>query len=772
MSELNEISPLLQASSIYLNSKNIKRQQKNLEEQVHSSLALEKLRQEGQLKMAYMTQEFQKNSRWEEANLRKIDQHQYQKDEYILRAHQQRLERMKVSYYTPTEWIEKRFPHAPAPFVIISLNPYQEHNPFKTEAVRIAPFSRIAHRLKERNKEHRNRLFTVVTTQEGFSSDDEVFDFYNRELNCPCIVIYGEFTGSSFVVNALYAGMEQNQIKFEGNKPKDLGADVVRVWEVSYKTIDTLKQSYAQKGDKYGWLEALETYTETHVGLFIQLMLDNLFSYSPRHVYEIKAPLFLREKEEELTHLGIWKTLKTSLLERYEVLRKRQNEASRLTEFSVEKATKSYFCDFYSNSLVLFDDGTWGFNDDAGKFYKPFFVEGDSYFSSKALNTKNENGKIGFITSDGRINIPFEYEESDLMREGFVAVKKNKKWGLLNFNGEIVLPFVYKYLRSPIEGKIIFRLDNDHVGLMNTDGKLCVEAKFSDITDLVDGVFLGHSINNENITGIYSVNGKELMPQLYYSLRSSNLGNGFFVLARNKEDKQRIINVLNMQDTELQYLINAKEIPCPIEEIDNWEIDISYCTKFIDNYTVIRIIVSKVTSVYFLLSIDGNLNLITYQHFRPIQDCILSEGLITGSYFMGFGKSGFLKTVYPKPEYLKSGYVIHYDFQYDKIFPFKEGLAVAKKNQKYGFINEQNETAIPFEYDFAMSFSEGIAPVAHNGKMGFINKNNVNIIPFCFDLAQKFHDGCALVCLTSSPNARLSTNKWAIINKEGKILVM
>lgn len=71
-----------------------------------------------------------------------------------------------------------------------------------------------------------------------------------------------------------------------------------------------------------------------------------------------------------------------------------------------------------------------------------------------------------------------------------------------------------------------------------------------------------------------------------------------------------------------------------------------------------------------------------------------------------------------------------------------------------------------------MSFSEGIAPVAHNGKMGFINKNNVNIIPFCFDLAQKFHDGCALVCLTSSPNARLSTNKWAIINKEGKILVM
>lgn len=318
------INTVLQASSVLMNSQNSQWQREREYERGQTALEIEKIRQEHQLKMAYMTQEFQKNSRWEEANLRTIDQRQYQENEYLLRAHQQRLERMKVSYYTPTKWVGTRLPHAPAPFVIISLNPHQEHNPFKTEVVRIAPFSRIAHRLKERNQEHVNCLFSVVTTQEGFSSDDEVLDFYNRELNCPCIVIYGEFTGASFVVNALYAGMEQNQIKFEGDKPKNLGAKVVRVWEVSYKTIDSLKQTYAQKGDKYGWLEALETYTETHVGLFIQLMLDNMFSYSPRHVYEIKAPLFLHEKEEELTRLGIWEALKTSLLERYEVLKGRQ----------------------------------------------------------------------------------------------------------------------------------------------------------------------------------------------------------------------------------------------------------------------------------------------------------------------------------------------------------------------------------------------------------------------------------------------------------------
>ena len=66
---------------------------------------------------------------------------------------------------------------------------------------------------------------------------------------------------------------------------------------------------------------------------------------------------------------------------------------------------------------------------------------------------------------------------------------------------------------------------------MNIDGQLCVEGKFSAITDLVDGLFFGHSINNEDKMGIYSVDGEELMPQLYYPLRSRNLGNGIFVLS-------------------------------------------------------------------------------------------------------------------------------------------------------------------------------------------------------------------------------------------------
>jgi len=116
------INTILQASSVLLNTQNIQRQDEREYDRSLTALEVEKIRQEGQLKMAYMTQEFQKNSRWEEANLRKIDQHQYQKDEYILRAHQQRLERMKAHYYPPGDWVKLCLPNAPAPFVIISLN--------------------------------------------------------------------------------------------------------------------------------------------------------------------------------------------------------------------------------------------------------------------------------------------------------------------------------------------------------------------------------------------------------------------------------------------------------------------------------------------------------------------------------------------------------------------------------------------------------------------------------------------------------------------------
>ena len=57
-------------------------------------------------------------------------------------------------------------------------------------------------------------------------------------------------------------------------------------------------------------------------------------------------------------------------------------------------------------------------------------------------------------------------------------------------------------------------------------------------------------------------------------------------------------------------------------------------------------------------------------------------------------------------------------------------LRFAKKNNKFGYINEYDVEIIPFVYDGATDFSEGVAGVYLNGKGGYIDSLNNIIIPF------------------------------------------
>lgn len=49
--------------------------------------------------------------------------------------------------------------------------------------------------------------------------------------------------------------------------------------------------------------------------------------------------------------------------------------------------------------------------------------------------------------------------------------------------------------------------------------------------------------------------------------------------------------------------------------------------------------------------------------------------------------------------------------QYEKAGIFSDGLAPAKQNGKWGYINTDNEVVIPFQYDVAGIFNEGYAVV-------------------------------------------------------------
>ncbi|MEW5821812.1 MAG: WG repeat-containing protein [Cyanobacteriota bacterium] len=106
-----------------------------------------------------------------------------------------------------------------------------------------------------------------------------------------------------------------------------------------------------------------------------------------------------------------------------------------------------------------------------------------------------------------------------------------------------------------------------------------------------------------------------------------------------------------------------------------------------------------------------------------------------------------------------------FNFGFDYLTQFSEGLAVAQKSQnKYGFINKDGIFTIHQNFYEAEPFSDGLAcvrPDLQHG-YGFIDKAGDYIIDPIFDSARSFSDGMAVVEIN---------NKFGFINKSGKLSI-
>lgn len=108
--------------------------------------------------------------------------------------------------------------------------------------------------------------------------------------------------------------------------------------------------------------------------------------------------------------------------------------------------------------------------------------------------------------------------------------------------------------------------------------------------------------------------------------------------------------------------------------------------------------------------------------------------------------------------------------KYDEISPYSEGLASAKLNNKYGFIDKTGREIIPPKYDSVGSFSEGLAWVRiyelEKSKYGFIDKTGREIIPINYDYADSFSEGLSAVRVGDS-----KTGKCRFIDKTGREII-
>jgi hypothetical protein len=178
------------------------------------------------------------------------------------------------------------------------------------------------------------------------------------------------------------------------------------------------------------------------------------------------------------------------------------------------------------NYYVVKNESKFGVIDDSEKEIVPIeYLEFASYpFSDGSYLARNKDGKYGFILIDGRITLPFEYDNlTKKYNDNVVSVQNGKcgivqvnagvpypivtcnyddikggnktfivekggKFGLLDLYGKIITPIEYQSLDALDENSndgIIFKAQkNGHFQLINEEGKT-VGDDFQDISPLV-----------------------------------------------------------------------------------------------------------------------------------------------------------------------------------------------------------------------------------------------------------------------------------------------
>lgn len=105
-------------------------------------------------------------------------------------------------------------------------------------------------------------------------------------------------------------------------------------------------------------------------------------------------------------------------------------------------------------------------------------------------------------------------------------------------------------------------------------------------------------------------------------------------------------------------------------------------------------------------------------------------------------------------------------YSYDEIEEFVDGKAIARKDWKFGYINDNGDIIIPFEYDDIEVFIDGKAKARKNfhwdRKYGYISEEGEVIIPFEYNEIGVFIDGIA----KAKKNSR-----YGYIDEKGEVII-
>ena len=135
-------------------------------------------------------------------------------------------------------------------------------------------------------------------------------------------------------------------------------------------------------------------------------------------------------------------------------------------------------------------------------------------WEAEDLEYKKENGKYGFIDKrNGKVRIPFIYDDARNFSESLAKVEKDYKYGFIDKIGKEIIPPIYDYANNYSEGLVCVRCEgNGGWGFIDKTGKVRVPFIYDYAQRFCEGLA---SVRKGDKWGFIDKTGKEIIPFIY-----------------------------------------------------------------------------------------------------------------------------------------------------------------------------------------------------------------------------------------------------------------
>jgi len=369
-------------------------------------------------------------------------------------------------------------------------------------------------------------------------------------------------------------------------------------------------------------------------------------------------------------------------------------------------------------------------------------------YKTKALNSKNQEILTGYEQVEVLENI--DENNNIWYEENILKIKKNGKYGLINFNGKELIPAEYDEINTlnGIENSIIIK-KNGLIGLVNDNGSTIVEPNYVEIKNLGNTYKEGYiTVDSRGKYGVISTTKKQILENKYDEIAQIYLENYYLV---KENDTTKLIdskgntiiengfdeiksatsngvifvkdNLYGEMNTSGEVTIEAKYQYLEESKRGTYIAKLNDKFGLIDNFQNIKL--------------EFNYTGITYNEKVKLyfaEDAQAKTTIINDKLQVKF--TGILSEINTEKAYIRMR--INDEYKYYNLDCEEKSnteilkdntLFLSKKDGKYGYVDKRGNVVVDYIYDDATEQNEyGFGAVKKNGLWGSIDSKGKEII--------------------------------------------